>query len=117
MTQRLLKAATDKLPPPYSDQELAEVAARCTQKENDARKVERVMRKVAAALFLSTRIGETFDAIVTGVTPSGTFVRLLDPPAEGRIVSGEKGLDVGDAARVKLTATAPEKGFIDFVVV
>ena len=116
VTQRLLKAAADKRPSPYSDQELADAATRCTQKENDARKVERVMRKVAAALFLSTRIGETFDAIVTGVTPSGTFVRLLDPPAEGRIVSGEKGLDVGDSARVKLTATAPEKGFIDFVV-
>jgi exoribonuclease-2 len=73
------------------------------------------MRKVAAASFLSNRIGDTFDAIVTGAADKGTFVRLLDPPAEGRLVSGEQGLDVGDTTRVKLVATEPTRGFIDFV--
>jgi exoribonuclease-2 len=114
VTQRLLKAAAAGAPCPYVADELAVVATRCTQKENDARKVERTMRKVAAADLLSTRIGEEFEAIVTGVTPKGTFVRLLAPPAEGRVVSGEKGLDVGDTTRVRLVATEPSKGFIDF---
>ena len=72
------------------------------------------MRKVAAATFLSSRIGDLFDAIVTGVSPKGTFVRLVDPPAEGRVVRGEQGLDVGDHLRVKLVDTEPTKGFIDF---
>ncbi len=114
VTQRLLKAVTVGAPCPYLPDELAAIATRCTQKENDARKVERTMRKVAAADLLSTRIGEEFDAIVTGVTPKGTFVRLLSPPAEGRVVSGEQGLDVGDSTRVRLVATEPSKGFIDF---
>jgi ribonuclease R len=70
---------------------------------------------VAAALLLTPRMGEAFDAIVTGATPHGTFVRVIDPPAEGRIVKGEQGLDVGDALRVKLVATEPSRGFIDFV--
>jgi exoribonuclease-2 len=73
------------------------------------------MRKVGAALFLSTRIGATFDAIVTGVTSKGTFVRTIDPPAEGRVVQNEEGLDVGDRTRVRLVATEPTRGFIDFV--
>jgi len=73
------------------------------------------MRKVAAADFLSSRIGEEFDAIVTGVSDKGTFVRLFDPPAEGRVVRGEQGLDVGDKLRVRLVDTAVAKGFIDFV--
>ena len=73
------------------------------------------MRKVGAALFLSTRIGATFDAVVTGVTPKGTFVRTIDPPAEGRVVQNEEGLDVGDRTRVRLVATEPTRGFIDFV--
>jgi exoribonuclease-2 len=115
VTQRLVKAALVRAPSPYSDEQLAVVAAHCTQKENDARKVERTTRKQAAALFLSSRIGEEFDAIVTGVTPKGTFARLLSPPAEGRIVRNEDGIDVGDHVRVKLTATEPSKGFIDFV--
>jgi exoribonuclease-2 len=109
-----LKAAAAGTPSPYLPDELATVATRCTQKENDARKVERTMRKVAAADLLSSRIGEEFDAIVTGVTPKGTFVRLLAPPAEGRVVTGEQGLDVGDTTRVRLVATEPSKGFIDF---
>jgi exoribonuclease-2 len=114
VTQRLLKAATTGTPPPYSDDELAQIAAHCTERENAARKVERTMRKIAAAELLSTRIGQTFPAIITGVTPKGTFARLLQPPAEGRIVRGERGLDVGDHVHVRLLATEPERGFIDF---
>lgn len=74
------------------------------------------MRKIAAALFLSDRIGETYDAVVTGVNAKGTFVRLIAPPAEGRVVQGEAGLDVGDRVRVRLLATEPSRGFIDFGV-
>jgi exoribonuclease-2 len=77
--------------------------------------VERFTRKVAAAQLLSGRVGQEFDAIVTGVTPHGVFVRLIDPPAEGRVVSNEGGVDVGDPIRVKLKATEPAKGFVDFV--
>jgi VacB/RNase II family 3'-5' exoribonuclease len=115
VTQRILKSILDGSPPPYTDGELDVIAARCTEREAAARKVERTMRKVAAALLLTPRMGEAFDAIVTGATPHGTFVRVIDPPAEGRIVKGEQGLDVGDALRVKLVATEPSRGFIDFV--
>jgi VacB/RNase II family 3'-5' exoribonuclease len=115
ITQRLVKSVLVASKQPYDDAALAGIAQRCTQKENDARKVERTMRKVAAATFLSSRIGDQFDAIVTGVSPKGTFVRLVDPPAEGRVVKGEQGLDVGDHLRVKLVDTEPTKGFIDFV--
>jgi exoribonuclease-2 len=115
VTQRLLKAKLRGRPPAYTDDELAQIAARCTEKENAARKVERFMRKVAAALLLSERIGHVFDAIVTGVSPKGTFVRLEAPPtAEGRVVRGEEGLDVGDVIKVRLIAAEPRKGFIDF---
>ena len=114
VTQRLLKASLAKEPAPYSDSELIAIAERCTQKENDARKVERRVRKTAAALLLAERIGESFDAIVTGANQSGTFVRLLAPPAEGRVTRGEQGMDVGDKVRVRLLSTEPEKGFIDF---
>jgi exoribonuclease-2 len=115
VTQRLLKAAASKAPTPYSVPELREIADRCTDMENHARKFERTMRKVAAATFLSRRLGESFEAVVTGVSAKGTFVRLISPPAEGRLVSGEEGLDVGDQTRVKLVATEPSRGFIDFV--
>jgi exoribonuclease-2 len=116
VTQRLLKASLADKPPPYAEEELARIANRCTLKENSARKVERFMRKVAAAELLSSRHGEVFDAIVTGVTPKGVFVRLYAPPtAEGRVVKGEQGMDVGDRVRVKLVATEPRLGFIDFV--
>lgn len=114
VTQRLLKAAIRREKPAYTIADLTSIAVRCTDQENHARKFERTMRKVAAALFLSKRIGDTFDAIVTGATDKGTFVRLVEPPAEGRVVSGERGLDVGDTLRVKLVATEPKKGFIDF---
>jgi VacB/RNase II family 3'-5' exoribonuclease len=115
VTQRLVKAALADAKCPYSNDELAAVASRCTLKENDARKVERTTRKQAAALYLAHRIGQQFDAIVTGTMAKGTFVRLLDPPAEGCVVKGEAGLDVGDHVRVRLVATEPRKGFIDFV--
>lgn len=114
VTQRLLKAAARGGSTPYPIDDLRSVAVRCTDQEDHARRFERTMRKVAAALFLSKRIGDTFEAIVTGVTDKGTFVRLLDPPAEGRVVSGERGLDVGDHTKVRLVATEPRRGFIDF---
>jgi exoribonuclease-2 len=124
VTQRLLKASVRITPAaarkarpegPYSASELEAIAARCSEREDHARKFERTMRKVAAALFLSRKIGATFDAIVTGVSSKGTFVRLLDPPAEGRVVEGEEDLDVGERTRVRLVATEPTRGFIDFV--
>ena len=117
VTQRLVKATFADARPPYSDEELAAIAMRCTQKENDARKVERTTRKQAAAEFLSHRIGEDFDSIVTvkcGQQGERSCC-LLEPPAEGRVVQGEAGLDVGDHVRVRLVATEPRKGFIDFV--
>jgi VacB/RNase II family 3'-5' exoribonuclease len=114
ITQRLVKAVLARGPCPYTEAELGELAAHCTQKENDARRVERTTRKQAAALYLGERIGQEFDAIVTGVADKGTFARLITPPAEGRIVEGEAGLDVGDHVRVRLIATEPRKGFIDF---
>jgi VacB/RNase II family 3'-5' exoribonuclease len=114
VTQRLVKAAITGAGAPYSEDELAAIALHCTLKENDARKVERTTRKEAAALLLADRIGETFDAIVTGVSSKGTFVRLLHPPAEGRVVRGEQGVDVGDRFAVTLLATEPSRGFIDF---
>jgi len=117
ITQRLVKAALAKTAAPYSNDELAEIAQHCTEREDAARKVERTMRKVAAALMLADRIGERFDAIVTGASPSGTYVRLLHPPAEGRVIHGEKGLDVGDRVKVKLVGTDPQKGWIDFTAV
>ncbi len=114
LTQRLLKACAAGAKQPYTDDELVDHAAHCTDRENAARKVERTMRKVAAAALLAPRIGDEFDGIVTGASEKGTFARLLYPPAEGRIVRGERGLDVGDKVRVKLLDTEPSKGFIDF---
>jgi exoribonuclease-2 len=114
VTQRLLKAAIKGAPPPYSIEELEEIVARCNDRANAARKIERLMRKIVAATFLSGRIGETFNAIVTGVSPKGTYVRVIDPPVEGRVVRGEAGMDVGEKVRVRLLGTIPERGFIDF---
>ena len=114
VTQRLLKAAMSGAPAPYDNARLTDLAAHCTLKENDATKVERRMAKSAAALLLSRRIGETFDAIVTGASAKGTWVRIFHPPVEGRLERGAAGLDVGDQARVKLVHTDVERGFIDF---
>jgi exoribonuclease-2 len=114
VTQRLLKAALAGAGAPYSDQELAAVASNCTLKEDAARKVERDMSKRIAAVMMSGRIGELFDAIVTGVTPSGTFVRVVKPHVEGLLVQGAQRADVGDALRVRLVKTDVSRGYIDF---
>lgn len=114
VTQRLLKAASAGAPGPYTEAELGAIAARCTEREDAAKKVERTMRKVMAANLLSRRIGEMFDGIITGVSPKGTFVRLLGFPAEGMVVRGAQGVDVGDKVRVRLAAADVARGFIDF---
>lgn len=116
-TQRLLKAALGGGAPPYSNGELETIAERCTERENAARKVERRMRKVAAAALFADYIGRQFEAIVTGASNKGTYVRTLDPPVEGRVEDGRWGLDVGDHVRVRLVHTDVERGFIDFDVV
>ena len=114
IVQRAVKAVLAGVPAPYSDEELVAIAARCTERENAARKVERFMRKAIAAVWMQERIGEVFSAIVTGATPKGTYVRILKPPVEGKVVRGEQGLDVGDHTRVRLIHADPERGFIDF---
>ncbi len=114
ITQRLLKAAFLGAPSPYSVPDLEALARQCTKKEDDASKVERQVRKSAAALLLSDRIGQTFDAIVTGASEKGTWVRVFHPPVEGRLERGHEGLDVGDRLRVRLLDTDVERGFIDF---
>lgn len=114
VTQRLVKAAIAKQAPPYSADELRSIAEQCTLREGAARKVERKMRKVGAAVMLRDKIGEQFDAIVTGVSDKGTFARLLKPPVDGRVMRGERGLRIGEKVRVRLLSTDPERGFIDF---
>ncbi|MEK6281237.1 MAG: RNB domain-containing ribonuclease [Acidobacteriota bacterium] len=99
---------------PYTLEELRQIAERCTERDHAARKVERKMRKVAAAVLLRDQIGQVFEAIVTGVSEKGTFARVLKPPVDGRIMRGERGLRVGEKIRVRLLSTDPENGFIDF---
>jgi exoribonuclease-2 len=114
VAQRILKALVGKAALPYAEDELNAIAQRCTQMEDAARKVEREMAKRIAAVVLHPRIGQSFRAIVTGVNQYGTFVRALDPHVEGMLVQGGRGLDVGDRVTVKLIATDPQRGFIDF---
>jgi VacB/RNase II family 3'-5' exoribonuclease len=114
LTQRLLKAALDGIPAPYSKIELDVLATHCTQAEDAANKVERQVGKSAAALLLESRIGEQFDSIVTGASEKGTWVRLLTIPVEGKLVQGLEGLDVGHQLRVQLIDTDVEHGYIDF---
>lgn len=114
VTQRVAKAVLAAAPPPYTDDELSAIARNCTLKEDAARKVERTVRKIAAALLFSHRIGEQFKAIVTGNNSHGTFVRVVNPPVEGMLVRGAQGVDVGDEIDVKLLSTNPKKGYIDF---
>jgi VacB/RNase II family 3'-5' exoribonuclease len=114
ITQRLIRAMLDKSPTPYTDEELSAIASICTEKENAARKVEREMSKRISAVVMSDRVGETFDAIVTGVNAHGTFVRVLEPHLEGLLQRGQQGLDVGDRIRVTLIKTDVERGYIDF---
>jgi VacB/RNase II family 3'-5' exoribonuclease len=114
VTQRLIKASLDGKPGPYSDNDLAAIASNCTVKGDAARKVEREMSKRLAAMAMSHRLGETFDAMVTGTTPKGTFVRVFQPHMEGLLAQGAQGLHVGDKIRAKLTRTDAQHGFIDF---
>jgi exoribonuclease-2 len=110
----LLKAAIAGLSSPYPIDELETLAKHCTEMEDAAKKVERQVIKSAAAMLLESRIGESFDAFVTGASDKGTWVRITNPPVEGRLANGLKGLDVGKRLRVKLVSTNVERGFIDF---
>jgi len=114
ITQRLLKAAITGSPMPYGRDELTELGRHCTEKEDDANKVERQVGKSAAAMLLEPRIGERFDAIVTGASEKGTWVRILHPPVEGKLIHGYEGADVGQRIRVHLVHTDVERGYIDF---
>ncbi len=114
VTQRLVKAMLAGRSNPYSDDELSAVAANCTEKENAAKKVEREMSKRLAAAAMERRIGALFDAVVTGVTQHGTFVRIRQPQVEGLLAQGQQGVDVGDKMRVKLIRTDVQRGYIDF---
>jgi exoribonuclease-2 len=114
ITHRLVKAALEGNKLPYSIDELDDLAAHCTAQEDAANKVERSVRKSAAALMLTGREGDHFDGIVTGASSKGTWVRIFRPPIEGKLVRGHSNLDIGDRVRVKLLGTDPERGFIDF---
>ncbi len=115
ITQRLLKAVLSGGKAPYSSAELTSLATHCTEQEDAAAKVERQVRKSAAAQLLSNRVGNTFDAIVTGASSKGTWVRVLKPPVEGKLIKGDTGAKVGDELRVELAGVNVERGFIDFV--
>jgi VacB/RNase II family 3'-5' exoribonuclease len=114
ITQRLLKAAIESGAPPYTDDELGEMARHCTEQEDDAAKIERQVRKSVAAALLAPRMGQQFKAIVTGASDKGTWVRIFDPAVEGKLTRGADGADVGDRLRVRLVHTDVERGFIDF---
>jgi len=114
VTQRLIKAVLMSQPAPYADDELSAIAQNCTLREDAARKVEREMSKRISAVAMSNRIGDTFDAIVTGVNAHGTFVRVLTPAVEGLLAQGKQGADVGDRLRVKLIRVDVQQGYIDF---
>ncbi|MDD1717628.1 MAG: RNB domain-containing ribonuclease, partial [Methanoregulaceae archaeon] len=114
VNQRLLKSVLDRLTWPYTPEELGDLSGWLTDREKAANKVERFMRKAAAAVLLRGRIGDEFEALVTGAKDNGTYVRLLVPPAEGRVMRGERGLYVGQKVRVRLIRTDPYNGYIDF---
>ena len=114
ITERLVKAAIEGKTLPYGNNELEALAKHCTEGEDAANKVERQVSKSAAAILLESRIGEQFDAIVTGAASKGTWVRILNPPIEGKLVYGFEGMDVGYRIRVQLIHTDVEQGFIDF---
>lgn len=114
VNQRLVKSVLDGEKSPYTPHELVELAAWLSDREKGSKKVERFMRKAAAAVLLRDRIGDSFDALVTGVTEHGIYARMISPPAEGRIMQGEQGLRVGQKITVRLLRTDPYNGFIDF---
>ena len=114
VTQRLVKAAIAGQAAPYSYAQLDALARHFTEEEDAANKVERQVGKSAAAILLESRIGEQFDAIVTGASEKGTWARLLSIPVEGKVVRGFEGVDVGDRIRVQLTSVSVEQGYIDF---
>jgi exoribonuclease-2 len=114
VTQRLAKALLARRDSAYNEGDLMAIARRCTEQEDAARKVERQIRKAATALFLRDRVGDRFTAIVTGASKKGVYVRVLDPPFEGRVVRGGEGMDVGDTVRVTLSRVDPARGYIDF---
>jgi exoribonuclease R len=117
VTQRLIKSVLAGRPAPYSDNDLTAIAKNCTERQDAARKVQRDMQKRIAAVALKHNIGQTFDGIVTGANAHGTFVRILQPHAEGMLVSGRDGLDVGDRLRVRLVNTDVQRGYIDLAKV
>lgn len=116
ITQRLLKAALADAPPAYTDEELEELASHCTTQEDAAQKVERQVRKSEAALLLHSHIGQVFAGVVTGAGDKGIWVRIFEPPAEGRIKDVTTGIHLGELVQVKLVSTSVERGFIDFVL-
>jgi VacB/RNase II family 3'-5' exoribonuclease len=116
VTQRIVKAMLANQPPPYTDDELGAIAQHCNERESAGRKVERAMQKRVAAVALAGSVGKVFHGVITGANDKGVYVRVFDPPVEGRVVQGEKGLDVGDMADVTLLRTDPQHAFIDFGV-
>jgi exoribonuclease II len=114
VTQRLVKASLASHPSPYGLGELEQIATQCTKQEDAANKVERQVRKSAAAMVVQSRVGDVFDAIVTGASSKGTFVRVKTPPIEGKLLGSHPGLDVGDRLRVRLSGVNIDRGFIDF---
>ncbi len=114
MTQRLVKSVLNKTPQPYSLEELKSIAEQCTFAEDAANKVERQVEKSADAMLLENRIGERFDAIITGASSKGTWVRLLRLPVEGKLMTTLNHPDVGDRVKVQLIGVDIDKGFIDF---
>lgn len=114
--QRLLKATLKKLASPYRKDELTSIAEWCTEMEHASKKVERFMVKAEAATILAGRIGETFEAIITGSSPKGTYARLIDPPVEGKIISFVHGIHVGQKVKVRLVNLDPEEGYVDFML-
>jgi exoribonuclease-2 len=114
VTQRVVKAMLAGEAPPYSDDELDAIAKHCNERESAARKVERTMQKRVAAVALAGSIGKSFHGVITGASDKGVYVRVFDPPVEGKVVRGEQGLDVGDTVDVTLLHTDPQHAFIDF---
>jgi len=114
VNQRLVKSVINRSDTPYAPEELVRLSAWLTDREKASKKVERFMRKAAAAVLLRDRTGESFDGLITGAKEQGTYVRLIKPPAEGRVVRGGRGLFVGQKVRVRLLKTDPYNGFVDF---